>query len=124
MSSYFAREIAEEIAWHRESLVRSQSEYLAGVTISEPFRVVLTCEDVPEQWDIFIDDRQVGYLRCRHSRWQLWYPDFGGERLINEPWHPERGEYESTFDEERPAIFQRVFDTLTGRMLQPPDYQK
>lgn len=91
---------------------------LDGVTIPEPFTVKLTCASCPEQWEFFIDGEQVGYLRCRHSRWRLDYPKCMAETLISEPWHPERGEYESNFDEERPAIFDRVFRALTARILE------
>jgi hypothetical protein len=108
----------EEVWFYEESLARDQREYLEGVVVPEPFRVALTCADCPEQWDIFMgqEDRQVGYLRVRHSRWRLEHPDVGGKILIDEPWHPERGPYEANFEEERPAVFQRVFRALAAEL--------
>ncbi len=107
-----------EAVWHASERDRWEREYLeegGGVVIPEGFTVRLTCISVPEQWDIFYDDEQVGYLRCRHSRWSLEYPDCGGEVLIHEWWHPERSNYESNFDDERPAIFERVFRAIVER---------
>jgi hypothetical protein len=113
--------VNEFLATYRTELEEYEREFLADVVIEEPFRPKLTCVCVPEQWDIFIDDRLVGYLRCRHSKWDLRYPNVAGEILIAEPWHPERGEYESNFDEERPAVFERVFRALSARLLSPDD---
>jgi hypothetical protein len=114
----------EELAWHRRHRTETKARLLAegdGVVLPEGFSVELTCESVPEQWDIFYDGEQVGYLRCRFSRWRLDVPDCGGETLIAEPWHPERSEYEANFDEERPAVFDRVFRAIvahrTGRAV-------
>lgn len=106
-----------------------QAVFLAeggGIVIPEGFSVELTCSACPEQWDIFFDGRQVGYLRCRRSRWQLHYPDLDfdhktrqwiGEVVFDEEWHPEISPYESNFDDERPAIFKRVFDALIERII-------
>lgn len=108
---------------HEWNTRNNEADFLAeggGTRVPEGFTVALTCISCPEQWDIFYDGRQVGYLRCRHSRWSLEYPDCGGELLIREPWHPERGEYESNFDDERPAVFERVFRALVARVLDGP----
>lgn len=97
-----------------------ERQYLAeggGTRIPEGFTVRLTCVACPEQWDIAYDGVPIGYLRCRGSRWSLWYPDVGDECLIAEDWHPERGPYESNFDDERPEIFGRVFAALVERRL-------
>lgn len=110
---------ADELEFYETLRQADEREYLRDVIIPEPFEVRLTCAACPEQWDILIDG-DLGYLRCRSSRWRLDYPECGGETLIAEPWHPERGRYESTFDEERPAIFERVFRALTMRVLDRP----
>lgn len=109
----------DEVKWHRETLGREERSFLQGVIIPEPYRVKLTCSACPEQWEIFIEDRQVGYLRCRHSAWQLEAPECGGEALIAEPWHPERGPYETDFGDERPAVFARVFAALDRYLMSP-----
>jgi hypothetical protein len=115
MVDAYRTQVEEEMAFHSATLAREEAEFLTGVTIPLPYRVVLTCSCVPEQWDIYIGDTMTGYLRCRYSRWSLEYPDCGGEVLISEPWHPEVSEYESNFDDERPSVFERVFRTLDER---------
>ena len=119
----------DEQKWYDERLLSDQEILLAeggGAVIPEGFSVHLTCTSCPEQWDIRYDGGQIGYLRCRSSRWSLTYPDLGwdaeqgcytGEVLISEDWHPERGQYESNFDDERPAVFERVFRVLIERHL-------
>ena len=100
---------------------QEEQQYLAegtGVIFPEGFSARLTCGCVPEQWDIFYDGVMIGYLRCRSSRWSLTYLDVYGEVLIQEPWHPERSQYESNFDEERPAVFEQVFKALVYRHVQ------
>jgi hypothetical protein len=110
--------VHDEREFYETQRQADQRKYLEGVVVPEPFEVRLTCSACPEQWDILIDGEMVGYLRCRSSRWRLDYPDVCGETLISEPWHPERGRYESNFDDERPAIFDRVFRTLTARIME------
>ncbi len=41
----------------------------------------LTCGACPEQYDVFKDDKQVGYLRLRHGFFYADHPDCGGERV-------------------------------------------
>jgi hypothetical protein len=38
-----------------------------------------TCEACPEQYDAFLEGRQVGYLRLRHGVFRVDCPDHGGE---------------------------------------------
>jgi hypothetical protein len=42
-------------------------------------KLVQTCEACPEQYDAFVGERIVGYLRLRHGTFRVWYPDMGGE---------------------------------------------
>jgi hypothetical protein len=41
----------------------------------------LTCSTCPEQYDAFIGDRKVGYLRLRWGEFRVDYPDCGGEMI-------------------------------------------
>ena len=41
-------------------------------------RLEQTCIACPEQYDAFIGDRQVGYLRLRHGNFTVEYPDVFG----------------------------------------------
>lgn len=44
-------------------------------------RVVLTCGACPEQYDVFLGQLQIGYLRLRHGAFRADYPDCGGETV-------------------------------------------
>lgn len=42
-----------------------------------------TCYACPEQYDVFLDGKQVGYLRLRHGYFRCDYPNCGGEILYH-----------------------------------------
>lgn len=44
-------------------------------------RLVLTCGACPEQYDAFDGEVTVGYLRLRHGRFTVQFPDVGGELI-------------------------------------------
>lgn len=44
-------------------------------------KLVKTCEACPEQYDAFLGERLVGYLRLRHGYFNVEYPCVGGELL-------------------------------------------
>lgn len=50
--------------------------------MTDTITLVRTCFACPEQYDAFIDDVQVGYLRIRHGYFTVDYPDCGGETLF------------------------------------------
>lgn len=41
----------------------------------------LTCSACPEQYDVYKDGKQVGYLRLRHGYFVASYLDCGGETV-------------------------------------------
>lgn len=41
----------------------------------------MTCSACPQQWDAYLDNKQVGYLRLRHGCFTVSYPDVGGEEV-------------------------------------------
>lgn len=43
--------------------------------------LVLTCGACPEQYDAFLGEERVGYLRLRHGRFYVECPDSGGLRV-------------------------------------------
>ena len=45
------------------------------------FKLKMTCSACPEQYDVFYNDEQVGYLRLRHGVFTCSYPDVGGEKI-------------------------------------------
>lgn len=46
-----------------------------------PYSLVLTCSACPEQYDVFLGDEQVGYLRLRHGSFRADTPHCGGETV-------------------------------------------
>jgi plasmid stability protein len=44
-------------------------------------RLVETCSAYPEQYDAFIGEEKVGYLRLRHSHFRVECPDVWGETV-------------------------------------------
>ena len=40
-----------------------------------------TCSACPEQYDVYLDGKQVGYLRLRHGHFTAEVPDAGGEEV-------------------------------------------
>ena len=46
------------------------------------FELKMTCPAYPEQYDVFKDGEQVGYLRLRHGYFSCDYPDCNGETIF------------------------------------------
>lgn len=44
-------------------------------------KLVETCFACPQQFDAYLGDKQVGYLRLRHGTFRVDYPDCGGETI-------------------------------------------
>jgi hypothetical protein len=44
-------------------------------------KFVLTCGACPEQYDVFYNGKQVGYVRLRWGTLRVKYPDVGGEEV-------------------------------------------
>lgn len=44
------------------------------ITKINGYTLVLTCAACPEQYDVYKNNRQVGYLRLRHGRFRADYP--------------------------------------------------
>lgn len=49
-------------------------------------RFVLTCGSCPEQYDVYRGNRQVGYVRLRHSVIRADYPTCAGETVFRSPY--------------------------------------
>lgn len=62
------------------------------------FRLVQTCWACPEQYDVFKNDKQVGYLRLRHGSFTVEVPDCGGKLVLEAD---TRGDGAFDSDEER-----------------------
>ena len=65
------------------------------------YELVLTCGACPEQYDVFKDGKQVGYLRLRHGFFSVECPDACGTLVYEtEP----RGDGSFYPDERRPYL--------------------
>lgn len=47
------------------------------------FRLEMTCFACPEQYDVYLEDEKVGYLRLRHGHFRCDVPDCGGKRVFD-----------------------------------------
>jgi len=45
------------------------------------YKLQLTCGACPEQYDVYKDEKQVGYLRLRHGEFRADSPDCGDETV-------------------------------------------
>jgi len=60
-----------------------------------------TCDACPEQYDVFLDGEQAGYLRLRHGVFSVKFPDCGGIML----WQTDRPSGDGIFDENEREYF-------------------
>ena len=72
------------------------------------YELVQTCWACPEQYDVFKDDKQVGYLRLRHGWFYASVPDCSDE-IVYEA-HPKG---DGTFEEdERMNYLEEAIKTI------------
>lgn len=50
---------------------------------TDDITLIETCSACPEQYDAFIGDKPVGYLRLRHGHFRVDYPQCGGETIYD-----------------------------------------
>lgn len=65
------------MAEHREMKLPRIGEAI----VIDDLRLVCTCAVAPEQYDAFLGNEQVGYLRLRHGHFTGTYPDVDGELI-------------------------------------------
>jgi hypothetical protein len=69
-----------------------------GMTGKIHFVLTMTSPACPEQYDVFLGSRQVGYLRFRHGHFWAYYPDSEGSRVYTAELSQDI--YHSVFSEE------------------------
>lgn len=72
------------------------------------YKLELTCQVCPEQYDVFIEDKLVGYIRVRHGVCTAAYPDYAGENVYTALTHGD-GEFE---DDERTLHLERAIEGI------------
>lgn len=81
------------------------------------FRFVMTSVSCPEQYDVFLESEQVGYLRLRNGRLRGYCPNYGGEenlvysKDLGDEW---RGCFRN--EEERVVHFIGMVGAIMGRL--------
>lgn len=78
-------------------------------------RLEMTCRACPEQYDAFVGDKQVGYLRLRHGHFSVEFPDCGGE-ILYEASTIGDGIFD---DSERDNHIQRAKDAIAAKLGYP-----
>lgn len=82
------------------------------------FIVEMTCFACPEQYDVFLDGEQVGYLRLRHGHFRCDYLECGGKRLFDA--YTERdGIFE---DEERDPMIREALSAIMNELKSTEDF--
>lgn len=72
-----------------------------------------TCGACPEQYDVFLEGEQVGYVRVRHGWVSAEYPDCGGTHIYSDYIHGD-GSFEDTA--ERMKHLRLIATLLHGRI--------
>lgn len=77
--------------------------------------LVQTCEACPEQYDAYIGDTKIGYLRLRFGEFTVRYPDVQGQLVLSVNTRGD-GMFE---DEERELMLNMAKQALIAAMEQP-----
>lgn len=71
-----------------------------------------TCSACPEQYDVYLNNKQVGYLRLRHGIFRCDFPECGGETIyINYP----KGDGEF-YDDERDFYIKEALEKIKEKL--------
>lgn len=87
--------------------------------ILSKIELTLTCDGCPEQYDAFLDGKQVGYLRLRHGWFRVDFPDCGGETIYESG--DMRGDG-SFYEDEREYFLNEAKIAIAKRMIECGEY--
>ncbi len=82
----------------------------------EGLRFVLTSGRSPEQYDVFFEDRQVGYVRLRWGYLRVDVPECGGEEVLASGDDDDIGDGDFDTEELRALWLTRAAQAIRGRM--------
>jgi hypothetical protein len=86
----------------------------------EEIRLEQTCDACPEQYDAYLGDKQVGYLRLRHGYFRVDYPDCGGKTIYEAETNGD-GIFES---DEREFHLNKAKEAIIQELLQAKELLK
>jgi hypothetical protein len=83
-----------------------------------------TCMACPEQYDVFLEDRNVGYVRLRHAGLRVNCPDFMSDDVVYRySWdEPYKGQFQD--DAEREYHLKRAADAINQWLEEEAQNQK
>lgn len=83
-------------------------------------RFECTCSACPEQYDVYLDDKQVGYVRLRWGTLRVQCPDVGGE-VVYEVNTEGFGDFASPCERDYHLRFagKAILDYVDGRLEKP-----
>lgn len=89
------------------------------------FVLTMTSLAFPEQYDVSLDGRQVGYLRMRHGHFWVYYPDADGTRVY-EAELSEDFSHGIFSTEERDTQLPLALDAIVDALMkdEPPDGER
>ena len=83
---------------------------------SVTIRLVQTCPACPEQYDAFLGERQVGYLRLRWGEFRVDFPECGGATIYCAAFDdPFKGAFDN--DEERAQYLEAAKAAIRERLI-------
>lgn len=83
------------------------------------FKLLQTCWACPEQYDVFLEGQQVGYLRLRNGYFRCQYPNCGGE-IIFATFPKGDGMFE---EEEREPIIEMAIAAIAKQLGLEEDFK-
>lgn len=87
--------------------------------MTQKLRLVQTCSACPEQYDVYLGDKEVAYFRLRHGFFRADVPA-GGETVYSARTRGE-GMFE---DDERHAHLQAACRAVLEKLKPPPEEEK
>lgn len=84
-------------------MLKKTEQVINGATLK------MTCPFAPEQYDVYMGEKRIGYLRLRHGYFSVRYPDANGENVYESTDSEGDGEFVNS---ERRKFLTKAVDVL------------